>query len=402
MRKAISFILVLLLVFTGNVLIFAADAAVPDDVKGTKYEAAVIELMEKAQLAGYPDGSFRPDSLIERAEICSIVVNAMNPTAEEKGAAPDAFNDMGEYGWALEAVNYAAFKNVVSGYGGGRFGPSNPVTYNEMTAILVNALGFSEEDLTGNYPDNYVAKAKELGILDQVDIEGKGDDSATRGDVALMTASVVDQIIDAHKQDDTELPVEPDKPSVATESGISGDNAAFKAGSGAFGVINGVSTVMDSNGDKVTQLEFYMGGKTYYLNADSDNIMGSPDFDGGLYYIKFNMQQAVKSVEKYPSSTPKRFAALAGSSDWVPVSVRENTEIVVTEGGVSKSFNVMRDAVYYRAVLSGNSIDSYEAGRLSEIGEGAFLRAYDVTDDNSSVADVIIYVTEKDAQKLGL
>ena len=55
MRKGISFLLVLAMVFASFAAVFAADSQSPADVKVTKYEAAVTALIEKGIISGYID-----------------------------------------------------------------------------------------------------------------------------------------------------------------------------------------------------------------------------------------------------------------------------------------------------------------------------------------------------------
>jgi hypothetical protein len=150
MRKVLSFILILTLVLSSFSVVFAVENEAPADVKGTTYEAAVAALMAKGIVAGYPDGSFRPESKISRAEACLIVVKSMNPTEAELSAAVNSgFPDLYGYDWAAKYINYAVAKGVVNGYPDGTFRPAEDVTYNEMVTMLVLALGYQRKDLTG-------------------------------------------------------------------------------------------------------------------------------------------------------------------------------------------------------------------------------------------------------------
>lgn len=69
MRNKISFLLIAILILTSFTFVFAADTA-PADVKDTKYEEAVVNLAKKGIVTGYPDGTFRPNGNISRAEAC--------------------------------------------------------------------------------------------------------------------------------------------------------------------------------------------------------------------------------------------------------------------------------------------------------------------------------------------
>ena len=72
MRKFVSIMLALALILSSFTLAFSADSL--KDVEGTEYQEAVNGLAEKGVIEGYPDGTFRPESTITRAEACVIVV----------------------------------------------------------------------------------------------------------------------------------------------------------------------------------------------------------------------------------------------------------------------------------------------------------------------------------------
>lgn len=125
MRKGIAFLLVALLALSSFAAVFAAEAQAPADVKDTRYEAAVTALMGKGILSGYPDGTFRPEWTISRAEACTIVVKAMAPSEEAlTKAAKSNFPDLAGYDWAAKYINYASAKGVISGYPGAEVLPN--------------------------------------------------------------------------------------------------------------------------------------------------------------------------------------------------------------------------------------------------------------------------------------
>lgn len=189
------------------------NSGVPSDVQGTAYEAAVKNLTEADILSGYPDGLFHPDNTVNRAEACVMVVKAMKPgSAALKEAGTSLFNDMGNYGWAAPYVNYAVSRGIVSGYGDNQFHPDQPVTYTEAAAMMINAMGYTASDLKGTWPNNYVDKARSIGLFQTV-----GNSSAlnikanaNRGDFANMLNSVTQEIAKAdvkpvEKQEDAKL-----------------------------------------------------------------------------------------------------------------------------------------------------------------------------------------------------
>jgi hypothetical protein len=169
MKRTISLLLVLLLLSTGA----AFGATIPTDVPGSTFEEAITTLVEKGIVTGDVDGKFYPDSKLTRAQACIMVVKAMNPQESEiKGTVTQpvdsGFSDMTGYGWAEGYIAYAVKKGVVNGYPGGTFKPANPVTMNEITAMVVRAAGFKDSQLTGTWPGKYTDKANELGFYEDI------------------------------------------------------------------------------------------------------------------------------------------------------------------------------------------------------------------------------------------
>ena len=141
------------------------------DIEGTPYEEAVSQLVDKGVITGYEDGTFRPLDPITRAEAAILIMNAMSPEEDILLSAPEnRFTDMNGSRWASEAVNYALAMGFISGYPDGTFKPTQEVTYGEFTTMLVGALGYGEESLSGSWPDNYMEKGRELGLFDEISI----------------------------------------------------------------------------------------------------------------------------------------------------------------------------------------------------------------------------------------
>jgi hypothetical protein len=74
MRKVLSFVLVLSLVLGSFSMAFAAPLS---DVAGEDFEDAVNVLTELGVVSGYPDGTYKPDNIVTRAEMAVIVVRAL-------------------------------------------------------------------------------------------------------------------------------------------------------------------------------------------------------------------------------------------------------------------------------------------------------------------------------------
>lgn len=182
MRKILSLVLVLALVLGSFSFAFAA----PSDVVGTEYEDAVERLSTLGVLTGYPDGTFKPNNTITRAEFSAAVVRILNlePAAKAaKGAT--SFTDVPATHWASGYVNIASKMGYVKGMGDGTFAPEAPITYEQAVTLVMRALGYEEAAISrGGYPYGYLVVAHQEGLTD--DVDGTQGLPAPRGLVAQL------------------------------------------------------------------------------------------------------------------------------------------------------------------------------------------------------------------------
>lgn len=93
---------------------------------------------------GYPDGTYRPDAVVDRGQMAVYIARAMVAPNGDEGihdAGPDAtFPDVpgesGEWDWCWKHVEYLYLRYVVTGYLDGRYHPEFPVTRDLMSAYV--------------------------------------------------------------------------------------------------------------------------------------------------------------------------------------------------------------------------------------------------------------------------
>ncbi|MBY9079200.1 S-layer homology domain-containing protein [Paenibacillus sp. HN-1] len=85
---------------------------------------------------GYPDGSFRPDASITRAEFSTLVVKAF---ALRLGSGTNSFRDI-QTSWARESIEILASYGVINGYSDGTFRADRKITRAEMVAMISKIL----------------------------------------------------------------------------------------------------------------------------------------------------------------------------------------------------------------------------------------------------------------------
>ncbi|SFB08966.1 WD40-like Beta Propeller Repeat [Cohnella sp. OV330] len=104
-------------------------------------------LAARGIVTGDPDGSFRPNGKVTRAEFVKLLLPLFAGSgagADRASSAP--LTDVPQDAWYAEAVEKAAAAGIVQG-AGGKFRPTDPVTREEMAVMLYRALGIVTDDL---------------------------------------------------------------------------------------------------------------------------------------------------------------------------------------------------------------------------------------------------------------
>ena len=247
-----------------------ASAASYRDTNRTNYEKAVDALSDAGIINGYPDGTFRPENSISRAEISkilsSVILNDYNEEnaekADDKTVHADirdsalmtgngaAFKDVDHTNWSAPYIGVSSTCGIVTGYTDNTFRPSKTITYNELTAMAVRACEYDMSKVTGAWPANYVAAAKEIGLyngMKDFDPAKDGSKHATRGNSAIIinnAASLIETAAkDGYKAARTAKPDD-----------SSADNDANKNNSGSQNTGNNSSSDLDSTVLKTKEL----------------------------------------------------------------------------------------------------------------------------------------------------
>ena len=78
-----------------------------------------------------------------RAETCSILARLENVTSAESAGFSDVSDE-----WYATAVNWAASVGVVNGYEDNTFRPNQPITREQLAAILMNYAAYKGQDVS--------------------------------------------------------------------------------------------------------------------------------------------------------------------------------------------------------------------------------------------------------------
>jgi len=192
-------------ILMAGVLLLSLSAPVQayDDTKGHWASQAIEKAKAYHLMVGYDDGRFGVSDYLNRASFVTILCR-MFGWAPQTGAP--SFNDTGGH-WAAGYIEAARAHNVLGAYRS--FRPDDPISREEMSIMLVRALGYQSlaesldgaptpfADVTRN--QGYLSFAYRTGIISGVHEGGrllfKPSVSATRAEAAVMLTQVYERHI---------------------------------------------------------------------------------------------------------------------------------------------------------------------------------------------------------------
>lgn len=165
-----------------------SQANYPQDVINTPLFTSVKHLIDKKIMTGYPDGTFKPENPITRAEIAVAMAKATNRTAElEAYAQKNKFGDLAGYDWAKGHINALVDAGIIKGISDTAYAPGKNISYAELVTVLVrmNPGAASVVDSSGTWPTNYIQYVEMYNYLGDVSVTD-WNAPATRGDTAKL------------------------------------------------------------------------------------------------------------------------------------------------------------------------------------------------------------------------
>lgn len=111
------------------------------DVSKDYWAASQINLLsEQGVIVGYPDGTFKPDANVTRAEFAAMAIRALGQQ-HTKIAQPITYADVDENYWAYQDIQKAVYFDLISNSKeNDLFRPEDSVSRAESLSVAVNAL----------------------------------------------------------------------------------------------------------------------------------------------------------------------------------------------------------------------------------------------------------------------
>jgi uncharacterized surface protein with fasciclin (FAS1) repeats len=117
-------------------------------------------LAVKNIISGFPDGTFRPEDPIDRAEFAAAIANAFETTATQQNQIQ--FSDVPPNYWAASAIQEAYAGGFMQGYPNNQFQPNQEITKVQALVALSNGLGLSANNVNRETLDQYYSDAYAL------------------------------------------------------------------------------------------------------------------------------------------------------------------------------------------------------------------------------------------------
>ena len=116
-------------------------AAVPSDIGGHWAQATIIQWASKGYISSYPDGTFKPDNSITRAEFVVLVNKSMGYTK----TGNTYFSDVSTSHWAYNEIQKGVAAGYIRGDGNGTFRPDDPVSRQEAAVMISQICGLGQD-----------------------------------------------------------------------------------------------------------------------------------------------------------------------------------------------------------------------------------------------------------------
>ncbi len=122
----------------------APDAAASfPDIQNHWARPFISALAERNIVAGYPDGTFRPNQAVERDEFAAVIRQAFDQERVRTIESGSVYKDVPSGYWAAPAIEEAYQTGFMHGYPGGFFRPRQEVSRVEALVALTNGLNLA-------------------------------------------------------------------------------------------------------------------------------------------------------------------------------------------------------------------------------------------------------------------
>ncbi|AOY75867.1 S-layer homology domain-containing protein [Clostridium formicaceticum] len=166
------------------------------DVIGHWAAIHINKLLAREAIGGYPDGSFKPDASITRAEFATVLVKALGLEVKSGKLFADTENH-----WAKDYIATAHANGILSGYDDNTFGADDFITREQMAVMVVKAADLGNTAVQKSFIDGESISSWAKTAVDTANVNGiingypddtfKPQDNATRAEAVTAIVKII-------------------------------------------------------------------------------------------------------------------------------------------------------------------------------------------------------------------
>ena len=162
MKKIFAFVLAAIMLFSCAPVLGAWE---------NEQDIAIL-LSELEIMQGDEDGNLRLDDFITRAEFTKVVIASSSfKDSVAAGSQVSPFRDVPATHWAAPYIQLAVKNGFCKGYLDATFRPENTILFEEAVTMLLQVLGYTQEDFGNSWPYGQIGVAKRIGLCDDLDLQ---------------------------------------------------------------------------------------------------------------------------------------------------------------------------------------------------------------------------------------
>ena len=229
LKKPVSLLLILSMILSiaMPINVYASD----NDYAGHWAGDTIQQWIDEGKISGYPDGSFKPDNNVTRAEFVTMVNKEFDFTA----TTDISFTDVNSNDWFYQEVQKASNAGYIVGVSETQFDPSSNLTREQASVIVARILNLNSDsessdvfndlnDVSSWATELVLASAKAGIIKGYEDNTFRPQNPITRAEavVILDRAVKTNDVVEPPEPTIPAEPEEPDKPSHKSDSSNGG------------------------------------------------------------------------------------------------------------------------------------------------------------------------------------
>ena len=261
-----ALLLALVLTFSLSVTAFAAveDTGFSDVDADDWFAASAVYVRDNGIMNGTSATTFDPNGTTSRGQIAAILYRAAGSPAASGGTD---FSDVAETAYYASAVRWAAANGIVTGYADGTFRPNDPITRQQLAAILWRYAGspaaesgtdYADESAIASYAVTAVDWARDTGVISGRD--GNRFDPSGRATRA-QAAVILHRYLELTGANAGEAPEPSGEPRVLV--------ACFSATGNTEGVAEAIAQATGGDLFAITPADPYTSADLDWTDADS-------------------------------------------------------------------------------------------------------------------------------------